>query len=46
MGWQPLDAIRRGLAVAANKLTQLLPGFVEREQVEALVAQVQSSVIG
>lgn len=41
MGHEPLEAIRRGLAVAANKLGQLLPGFVEREQVEALVARVQ-----
>lgn len=41
MGLEPLDAIRRGLAVAANKLGQLLPGFVQREQVEALVAGVQ-----
>ena len=41
MGADPLDAIRRGLAVAANKLGQLLPGLVEREQVEALVAGVQ-----
>lgn len=41
MGWEPLDAIRRGLAVAANKLGQVFPGFVEREQVEALVARVQ-----
>jgi tagatose 6-phosphate kinase len=41
MGWEPLDAISRGLAVAANKLGQLLPGFVEREQVEALISNVQ-----
>jgi 1-phosphofructokinase family hexose kinase len=40
-GREPLDAIRRGLAVAANKLSQLLPGFVEHEPVEALVANVQ-----
>jgi tagatose 6-phosphate kinase len=45
MGCDPLEAIRRGLAVAANKLRQLLPGLVEREQVEALVAQVQTAVI-
>jgi tagatose 6-phosphate kinase len=42
MGNEPLDAIRRGLAVAANKLSQLLPGFVEREQVEALLPSVQA----
>jgi fructose-1-phosphate kinase PfkB-like protein len=41
VGCEPLDVIRRGMAVAANKLGQLLPGFVEREQVEALVARVQ-----
>jgi tagatose 6-phosphate kinase len=41
MRWEPLDAIRRGLAVAANKLGQLLPGYVEREQVEALLPSVQ-----
>jgi 1-phosphofructokinase family hexose kinase len=46
MGSEPLDAIRRGLAVAANKLGQLLPGFVEREPVEALLALVQSTIIG
>lgn len=40
-GREPLDAIRRGLAVAANKLSQMLPGFVEREPVEALAANVQ-----
>jgi tagatose 6-phosphate kinase len=43
MGWEPLDAIRRGLAVAGNKLGQLFPGFVEREQVEALLANVQTT---
>lgn len=43
LGGEPLDAIRRGLAVAANKLGQLLPGFVEREQVEALLASVQTT---
>jgi 1-phosphofructokinase family hexose kinase len=42
MGDEPLDAIRRGLAVAANKLGQLLPGFVQREQVEALLPSVQA----
>jgi 1-phosphofructokinase family hexose kinase len=42
MEWEPLDAIRRGLAVAANKLGQLLPGFVERERVEALLPNVQA----
>jgi hypothetical protein len=36
-----LDAIRRGLAVAANKVSQLLPGFVEREQVEAMLPRVR-----
>jgi tagatose 6-phosphate kinase len=41
MGLEPLDAIRRGLAVSANKLGQLLPGFVEREPVEGLIASVQ-----
>lgn len=42
MGDDPLDAIGRGLAVAANKLGQLLPGFVEREQVEQLLPSVQA----
>jgi fructose-1-phosphate kinase PfkB-like protein len=42
MGNDPLDAIRRGLAVAANKLGQLSPGFVEREQVEQLLPSVQA----
>ncbi|HZV06568.1 MAG TPA: hexose kinase [Gemmataceae bacterium] len=42
MGEEPIDAIRRGLAVAANKLGQLLPGFVQREQVEALLPSVQA----
>lgn len=41
MGLEPLDAIRRGLAVAANKLSQLFPGFVQRDSVEALAANVQ-----
>lgn len=40
---EPLDAIRRGLAVAANKLGQLFPGFVEREQVETLIPSVQTT---
>lgn len=40
MGCEPLDAVRRGLAVAANKVGQLLPGFVDREQVEALLPEV------
>jgi tagatose 6-phosphate kinase len=39
-GEEPLDALRRGLAVATNKVSQLLPGFVNREQVEALLPQV------
>jgi fructose-1-phosphate kinase PfkB-like protein len=42
MGDEPLDAIRRGLAVAANKLSQLLPGFVQHDQVEALLPSVQA----
>lgn len=45
MGREPVDAIRRGLAVAANKLSQLLPGFVEREQVETLVGNVQAITV-
>jgi 1-phosphofructokinase family hexose kinase len=40
MGCEPLEAVRRGLAVAANKLGQVFPGFVEREQVEALLPSV------
>jgi tagatose 6-phosphate kinase len=40
MGCEPLDTIRRGLAVAADKVAQLLPGFVARDQVEALLPQV------
>jgi tagatose 6-phosphate kinase len=43
MGCEPLDAIRRGLAVAANKLGQLFPGFVEPEQVEAILPSVQAT---
>lgn len=45
MGCEPLDAIRRGLAVAANKVSQMLPGYVEREPVEALVASVQVTTV-
>lgn len=40
-GREPLEAIRLGLAVAADKVGQLLPGFVDREQVKALTSQVQ-----
>ncbi len=43
MGSEPLDAIRRGLAVAANKLGQVFPGFVEREQVEELLESVRAT---
>jgi len=46
LGDEPLDAIRRGLAVAANKLGQVLPGFVERERVEALLPSVQAVRLG
>jgi 1-phosphofructokinase family hexose kinase len=46
MGHEPLDAIHRGLAVAANKVGQLLPGFVERDQVERLVPSVQVTPVG
>lgn len=42
LGCEPLDAIRRGLAVATNKLSQILPGFVERDRVEALLPNVQA----
>ncbi len=41
MGHEPLDAIRRGLAVAANKLGQIFPGFVVREQIEAVLPNVE-----
>jgi 1-phosphofructokinase family hexose kinase len=40
-GREPLDALRWGVAVAANKVRQILPGFVDRAEVEALVPQVQ-----
>jgi tagatose 6-phosphate kinase len=40
-GREPLEAIRLGLAVAADKVGRMLPGFVDREQVETLMPQVQ-----
>lgn len=40
-GREPVEAVRYGLATAANKLGQLLPGFVERDRVEALVQAVE-----
>jgi 1-phosphofructokinase family hexose kinase len=35
-GWEPLEAIRYSLAVAADKVTQMLPGVVDPRRVEAL----------
>ena len=45
LGHEPLDAIRRGVAVAANKVAQMLPGFVESEQVEALLPSVRTTLV-
>jgi 1-phosphofructokinase family hexose kinase len=39
-GKEPVDAIRYGLGVAADKLGRLLPGAVERDQVERLAEAV------
>jgi tagatose 6-phosphate kinase len=43
LGDAPLDALRRGLAVAASKLGQLLPGLVQRDQVERLLSRVEAT---
>jgi 1-phosphofructokinase family hexose kinase len=40
-GMEPVEAIRRGLAVAADKLGRALPGAVERDAAEALVPAVE-----
>ena len=40
-GMEPVEAIRRGVAVAADKLGRPLPGAVERDGVEALVQAVE-----
>ncbi len=40
-GREPIDAVRFGVAAAASKVTQPLPGFVAREQVEALAPSVE-----
>jgi 1-phosphofructokinase family hexose kinase len=40
-GLEPVEAIRLGVAVAADKLGRPLPGAVERDQVEALVRSVE-----
>ena len=40
-GQEPPEAIRFGLAAAASKVENLLPGFVKREQVEALAQSVE-----
>jgi 1-phosphofructokinase family hexose kinase len=40
-GLDPVDAIRYGVAVSADKLGRLLPGVVERDGVEAQVEQVE-----
>lgn len=40
-GREPVEAIRYGLATAANKIGRLLPGFVERDRIEALVQAVE-----
>jgi 1-phosphofructokinase family hexose kinase len=39
-GREPLDAVRHGMAAAADKVTQLLPGVVDRGRVEALAGAV------
>lgn len=40
-GRDPVDAIRRGMAAAADKLTRPLPGLVDRTSVEALAQDIQ-----
>jgi fructose-1-phosphate kinase PfkB-like protein len=42
-GREPIECIRRGVAVAASKLGQLLPGVVDREEVDRLVPAVDVS---
>jgi 1-phosphofructokinase family hexose kinase len=39
-GKEPLEAVRYGVAVAADKVGRLLPGVVDREGVEGLVGSV------
>lgn len=39
-GREPIESIRRGVAVAASKVGQLLPGVVDPEEVEQLVPAV------
>jgi 1-phosphofructokinase family hexose kinase len=39
-GRDPLDAIRYGIATAADKVSQVLPGLVARERVDALLKSV------
>jgi hypothetical protein len=36
-----LEAIRFGVATAADKLSRLLPGLVDRERIEALAPAVE-----
>jgi 1-phosphofructokinase family hexose kinase len=40
-GREPLEAIRFGVAVAADKLGRLLPGLIDRGEAEALVPQIK-----
>jgi 1-phosphofructokinase family hexose kinase len=40
-GREPLDALRFGMAAAADKLGQVLPGVIDRGRVEALAASVE-----
>jgi len=40
-GKEPLDAIRHGLAASADKVSQVLPGVVDRGRVEALAGQIE-----
>jgi tagatose 6-phosphate kinase len=40
-GCEPVEAVRYGLATAVSKLGQLLPGSVDRDQIEALVSAVE-----
>jgi 1-phosphofructokinase family hexose kinase len=42
-GREPIECVRRGVAVAASKVGQLLPGVVDREEVEGLVLAVDVS---
>jgi 1-phosphofructokinase family hexose kinase len=42
---EPLEAIRFGLAVAADKVTRLLPGVIDLKQVEAIARSLEAIVL-